>query len=148
MKYKKTQSSFLILIVILASALILSIIALSMPSVKLLPGLRDKEQQEEARWQHTADIYQIDWPYVGGGKQDEIGFTVTVGDGVIKDVAVDVRTTTKTSQELQTQFGQELPKYVIGKKLSEIADLDVISGASGTTKNFKDAIAALEQQLN
>ncbi len=126
----------------------ISLAVFNTPISKLVPQLTKTEQRKvEDKWQHTADVYETTWNYVTPSTQDKIGFVLTLSGGIIQNVEVKVYTKSKDSIVYQTNFGKALPKLVIGKKLSEIASLDTVSGASGTTKNFKAAVASLSQQL-
>lgn len=138
-----------LLFLILATILLLGIIAITPKTFSKLPFVDKLEQRKIEKWQLTASTYKTTWEYTtGSGRQDKINFTLTLEQDLIKDVSVEVLTASKDSQQYQSNFAKALPKLVIGKKLSDIASLDTVSGASGTTRNFKEAVAALETQLN
>lgn len=148
-KNTKTSNNKLLPLIIASTAiLVLSVSVATTPSSKLAVKFSYFKQQKAVKWINTANTYQTYWNYATpSGRDDKIGFTITLSNGVIKDVKVEPFTASKDSQAYQANFGKELPKYVVGKKLSDIADLDVISGASGTTQNFKDAVAQLVIEL-
>lgn len=108
----------------------------------------EQRQVAEGKWLRDGDAYSTVWEYVtGGGNKGSVGFTVSLTGDVIKTADVEILTTNATSLQFQTAFEKALPNAVVGKKLSDIADIDIVGGASGTTEQFKAAIAALETQL-
>lgn len=111
-----------------------------------------KPQEEQAqvineKWRKNGEEYLVTWEYpISEGRTGKVGFMLTLDGNVITDVGIEILTTNETSLEYQEAFRDEIAQFVVGKKLSEIADIDVVGGASSTTENFKAAVAALEQQ--
>lgn len=138
----------------LPSTLIMTIIvsALVIAGGPLLDRLKAKTQTEQRqaarKWQLAARTYRTDWSYItGSGKQNEVGFSLTLEGDIIRDVQVEVLTESEESIKYQKKFAKELPKFIVGKKLAEVAALDRVAGASGTTKNFKDAVEQLQKEI-
>ncbi len=147
-KKVKSTKYFIPTLLLATTFLVITVAATNSVFQKLQSEVGTKQAKTAPKWQHVGDIYKTIWTYsTPSGKEDKIGFTLTLEGDIIKGIEVQVLTQSTTSIEYQSNFAKELPKVVIGKKLSEIASLDRVSGASGTTKNFKDAIAEIAKQL-
>jgi len=92
------------------------------------------------------------WSQSGNLLTTEVSYTTPAGDesnkisiGVENDTITSFEMTIETSNDVsiayQKEFIAELEKTIIGKKVSQIAQLDTIAGASVTTKAFTDAFA-------
>jgi len=98
-------------------------------------------------WVVNGNLYTTAIKYNSPGGREENKFVLTVKDGVIKTAKVEVMTKVDASIMYQKRFAVELPKLIVGKKISEIPNLDVVSGASLTTEAFNKALKSLKQQL-
>ena len=145
-KTKKTKLSVpkaLITILIIS----LAVIAVTPFLDQLKPKAKIEERKIEKKWQQVSGVYKTTWGYTTPSGQDKIGFTLTLEGDIIKDVKVEVFTTSRESIDYQKKFGQELPKFVVGKKLGQVAGIDRIAGATGTPKQFKEAVGQLQKDL-
>lgn len=106
-----------------------------------------KITQEE--WKREGDAYTITWEHpTSPGKTGKIGFAVELAGDKITSADILILTTNEESKQYQEDFQGELAQAVVGKKISELTDIDIIGGASSTTENFKEAVAALGEQLS
>lgn len=132
--------------------LIIAISAIVIAGGPFLDRLKTKTQTERRqaarKWQLATRTYRTIWSYItGSGKQNEVGLSLTLDGDIIRDVQVEVLTDSEESIKYQKKFAKELPKFIVGKKLAEVATLDRVAGASGTTKNFKDAVEQLQKEI-
>lgn len=108
----------------------------------------EQRQVASGQWTKENGSYKTVWEYTtGGGSKGTVGFVVSLQGDIIASAGIDILTTNETSKNFQSDFKAALPTTVVGKKLADIANIDVIGGASGTTENFRKAIAALQTQL-
>lgn len=123
-----------------------------MNSEKLFPkSVEEKTEQPiitQEQWVKENDTYKITWVHpTSPGKTGKVGFSVKLNKDVIAGVDVNILTTNEESRQYQEDFKKEIVKIVVGKKISELSGIDVVGGASSTTDNFKEAVAALGAQL-
>lgn len=104
-------------------------------------------EQTEKVWVKNGNSYRTTVTYESPGGQEVNQFLITLEGGVIKNVEVEVLTEIAASIRYQKQFAQEMPKLLIGKKLSEVGAIDKVSGASLTTNAFNDALLKLKQEV-
>lgn len=108
----------------------------------------EQPQIVQEQWRQDGKYYLITWEYpTSAGRTGKVGFKVSLNKDQIASADITILTTNEESKGYQEDFQKGLAKVVVGKKLSEIANIDIIGGASGTTKNFKAAVAALSAQL-
>jgi hypothetical protein len=82
----------------------------------------------------------------GGG--DDVAFMLMVdGNGVITQAVTEVLAHNDISKMRQNAFATELPKVIVGKKLSDLSSVDRVGGSSLTTKAFNEALPQLKAQL-
>lgn len=86
--------------------------------------------------------------YSNPGGSDEVSFTVTVdGAGVITKAETGVLAKNPTSKMRQESFAAALPAAIVGKKLSELSNIDRVGGSSLTTNAFNASLAKLKSQI-
>jgi len=89
-----------------------------------------------------------DAEYDSPGGLDLVGFTLDVdATGTIQAIQVEKKIANPESTKYQQSFANAIPAVVVGKKLAELTDLDVVGRASLTTDAFNQALPALKQQL-
>ncbi len=82
----------------------------------------------------------------GGG--DDVAFMLMVdANGVITQATTEVLAHNDISKMRQAAFAAELPKVIVGKKLSDLSSIDRVGGSSLTTKAFNDVLPQLKAQL-
>ncbi len=123
-----------------------------MNSEKFFPKSNEKKVEQplitQEQWRKEDNSYKITWVHpTSAGQTGKVGFVVKLNKDKISSVDVNILTTNEKSKLYQESFKNELTKAVVGKKISELANIDVIGGASSTTKNFQEAVAALGAQL-
>lgn len=86
--------------------------------------------------------------YQSPAQAEHVDFNLVVDEeGTIVDAASTVTSTNPTSQMRQTAFSEAFPQAVIGKKLSDLENLDRVGGSSLTTGAFNKALPELKSQL-
>ena len=101
----------------------------------------------EGAWTKIGNVYSTSVTYSSPGGQEDNTFRVTLDNGVITQVEVDVLTKIQASVRYQELFAEKLPSIIVGKRLSEVGPIDRISGASLTTDVFNEAIEKLKIQV-
>lgn len=149
---KKTPSFFLPIILILLVAGSLGGGYVLMNAEKLFPKPKTPIASTplivHEQWRKDGDNYSVTWEYpTSGGRTGKIGFVVNLNQDRLTKADIKILTTNDESKAYQVDFQKSLSKAVVGKKISELANLDAIGGASTTTENFKAAVAALGSQL-
>lgn len=76
---------------------------------------------------------------------ESIGVSLTLKDGVVESVEVELMATSPTSKSMQEDFAANYESEVVGKSIDEI-NLGKISGSSLTPKGFNDAIEQIKNQ--
>lgn len=87
-------------------------------------------------------IYEGVVSYDNPGGSDDVGFKMTIENGLVKDVEVDVLAENSTSINRQNSFQAGLDAAVVGKPLAGLK-VDRVGGSSLTTKAFNDWVATL-----
>jgi hypothetical protein len=77
--------------------------------------------------------------YKTPGGLHAVGFNITVTDGKISGVRITPSNDNEVSTKFQVKFGEEVSKSVIGKTAKDL-NIDIVSGASLTTKAFNEFI--------
>ncbi len=86
--------------------------------------------------------------YTTPAGEDQVAFVLGVdAEGVIVDAKAEEMAEDMISEEKQKAFGMAFPDAVIGKKLSELSDIDDIGGSPLTTGAFNQSLPALKSQL-
>lgn len=95
------------------------------------------------RSRYADGVYTATGEY--GGQPSHIIVTVTLRDGVIRDVKVQPQATVPRSLELQRAFAAAVPQVVVGKPIDQI-NVGKLAGSSGTPQGFNDAIRQIRQK--
>lgn len=83
--------------------------------------------------------------YKNPGGSDEVGFELIVdNEGTITEANVDVLAKNPISIKRQEAFAAALPGAVVGKKLSELSNIDRVGGSSLTTASFNESLGQLK----
>jgi hypothetical protein len=79
---------------------------------------------------------------------EKVAFTITVDQkGIITNAQTQILGVAPISKQRQESFAQELPKVIVGKKLSDLSNIDRVGGSSLTTGAFNAALTKLKAQL-
>jgi hypothetical protein len=87
-------------------------------------------------------VYESVVSYSNPGGSDDVGFKLTVENGLVKSVEVDVLAKNSTSINRQNSFRAGLGAVVVGKPLAGLK-VDRVGGSSLTTKAFNDWVATI-----
>lgn len=71
--------------------------------------------------------------------------TLTIGAGVVTEVAITTPAEDPTSLQHQQVFADALPGEIVGQQIDDIA-LDRLAGASGCSEGFMNALAEIKTQ--
>lgn len=86
--------------------------------------------------------------YDSPASTEQVRFVLFVDQaGVITDAQTEVLAKAPISIMRQEAFQKDLPAAVVGKKLSELQNIDRVGGSSLTTGAFNAALADLQAQL-
>lgn len=90
----------------------------------------------------------VNTSYTNPGGSDDVSFTLTVDkDGVITKAETGILAKNPTSKKRQETFAEALPAVIVGKKLSELSNIDRVGGSSLTTNAFNASLAQLKSQI-
>lgn len=131
----------------LASYALVGLATIALAGCTHQPTAEEKAKQQLVGWVREDNVYSHTVTYESPGGVEENIFHITIDKGSIANVNVEVKTNIAASIEYQQDFAKEIGKKVVGKKLSEIANIDTISGASLTTKAFNDALQKLKLEV-
>ena len=98
----------------------------------------------------TAEAKQISATeiYRDPSGEENVTFMLTVdGAGVITEAASTVLAENPIAVKRQTAFRDGFAAAVVGKKLADLNNIDVVSGSSLTTGAFNKALASLKAQI-
>ncbi len=98
-------------------------------------------------WTKESNIYTTTLRYDSPGGAEVNKISLVINNDIISGVNFELTTINEISLKYQKDFGDKLPKIIVGKKLSELKEIDKISGASLTTAAFNQALQKLQQQL-
>lgn len=86
--------------------------------------------------------------YQSPAGEEKVGFTIAVdAEGMITNAETQVMAQAPISVTRQESFAAEFPTVLVGKKLSELTQVDRIGGSSLTTGAFNEALVELKAQL-
>ena len=125
------------------------LVATSAPKV-LVPTFEPNPETTSSEGEVTAGVKTVsaDVEYDSPGGLDLVGFNLTVDEeGTIVGIRVEEKIANSESAKYQKSFSQAIPSFVVGKKLTDLADLDVVGRASLTTDAFNRALPSLKKQL-
>lgn len=89
--------------------------------------------------------YSVTGDYISPGGQQQIGVTLTLFDGAIKDISITPKPSDDDSERYQTIFEKNYKAMVVGKKIDEVK-LTKVSGSSLTSRGFQDALEKIKQE--
>lgn len=98
-------------------------------------------------WVKESNLYTTTLRYDTPGGEEVNKISLVINNDIISAVNFELTTINEISLKYQKDFGNELPKIITGRKLSELKGVDKISGASLTTAAFNKALQKLKQQL-
>lgn len=81
--------------------------------------------------------------YQSPGGAEQIDVTLTLEDGMVKEVEVVPQATRPISKTKQADFAANYKEFVVGKNIDEVL-LTKVSGSSLTPKGFNDAIEKIK----
>ncbi len=86
--------------------------------------------------------------YTSPAGEDKIAFVLGLdASGTIVSTLIESMTENEISKKLQGMFGEGFSGAIVGKKLSELSNIDRVGGASLTTGAFNQSLAALKSQM-
>ncbi len=97
----------------------------------------------EQAHQYRDGTYATVAHYRAPSGEETINVSITLQNDVITDATYAGTATVGKSARYQQAFGEGYKQYVIGKKMDDLA-LDVVSGASLTTKGFTTALSQVK----
>ena len=129
--------------------LLLAVFTLSACQLSDLQSLLKTEQviTQEPSWAVDGNTYTTTIEYDVPEGMESNSFSLVIKDNVISSVEVGITTTNKASLKYQQDFAKNISSFVVGQKISELKNIDRVSGASVTTAAFNDALLKLQQQL-
>jgi hypothetical protein len=132
--------------IVLSVSIILFLVAFTVFYLIHGEGFRGEVKQaetvESAQYRSLSETVSFDYP----GGSHTVVFEVSVDDeGVIR--RVNARDVDPENQGRIADFGREVSDEVAGVKLSELAPLSRVGGASLTTEAFNDAVVAMQDKL-
>lgn len=105
------------------------------------PQKMETEQVEvsESPWTKVENELTTQVAYESPAGQELNTITVSIEHDTITSFEMSIETKNDVSLSYQKKFVAEVEKSIIGKKISEVAKLDTVAGASLTTKAFTAA---------
>lgn len=88
--------------------------------------------------------YDATGNYVSPGGAEEVKVSLTLEDGIIKDITVTPQAFRPNSIKFQGLFAANYKPLVIGKNIDDV-QLDKVGGSSLTPKGFNDAISQIKE---
>jgi uncharacterized protein with FMN-binding domain len=82
--------------------------------------------------------------YTSPGGEEAIDVKLKLENSIITEAEVITKATIPASINFQETFAKEFKQYVVGKNIDEV-QLDVVSGASLTSKGFNAALELIKQ---
>lgn len=80
-----------------------------------------------------------------GGQPSFVTVTLTLADGVIRQVNVAPQATNPTSLDFQRRFSAAVPALVVGKRIDQVR-VSRLAGSSGTPVGFNAAVQQIKKQ--
>lgn len=111
---------------------------------------RDANTLEEKGERVADSVVKTVWAVVSYQSpvgEEEVGFVLGVNtEGVVVDASVENMATNEMSKKRQEAFSEASPRRVVGKKLSDLQDIETVNGSSLTTEAFNGSIESLKSQ--
>jgi uncharacterized protein with FMN-binding domain len=89
--------------------------------------------------------YTADGSYQTPETIESISVTLTIADGVVKDVEVTGDPQARETEEYQAKFIGGISDEVVGKSLDEL-NVSRVAGSSLTSGGFNEAVASIKEQ--
>ncbi|MGV9710912.1 FMN-binding protein [Gordonia sp. NPDC003424] len=89
--------------------------------------------------------YSATGKYVSPGGPQQVGVTVTLSSGVIKNLQLDTGDAKGTSKDFQGKFAGGIDAIVVGKNIDDL-EVDKVAGSSLTSGGFNDALAQIKSE--
>jgi outer membrane biogenesis lipoprotein LolB len=127
----------------------------STPTDTQMEQTTSPESTEMTTGEETSDAMQteekvasVTTSYQSPAALEPVEFKLTVdSEGVITKAETVITTNQEISKMRQEAFAKELPTAVVGKKLSELTEIDRVGGSSLTTGAFNKALSDLKSQI-
>lgn len=97
----------------------------------------------ESPWTQEGSLFTTQVVYISPAGEETNTITIEVAEDTVTSFDMSIDTPNEVSKMYQQKFITELQAVIVGKKVSEIAQIDTIAGASLTTDAFKNAAAQL-----
>lgn len=140
---KKVWMMSAIVVIVLSVSLGIFVSESSLLSVLGEPVETEQIEVSESPWTQEGSLFTTQVEYVSPAGDETNTITLGVENNVITSFDMTVDTTNEASQFYQEKFITEMKTFVIGKTVTEVAQIDAIAGASNTTDAFKAAVAEL-----
>lgn len=137
----------------ITSAILIVIISFfvgtSISSTNLLDFMTPPEKTEQVEisdspWTQQNNLLTTELIYDSPGDLEKNTISIALDENnLITSFDMTIETSNDVSIAYQTQFISQVKETIIGKKASEIAQIDTIAGASLTTQAFTDAFSQL-----
>ncbi|WP_314095986.1 FMN-binding protein [Microbacterium foliorum] len=89
--------------------------------------------------------YTADGSYQTPETVESVSVTLTIADGVVKDVKVTGDPKARETEQYQGQFIKGISDEVVGKSLDDLK-VDRVAGSSLTSGGFNEAVASIKEQ--
>lgn len=89
--------------------------------------------------------YTADGSYQTPETVESVSVTLTIADGVVKDVTVTGDPQARETEEYQSRFIGGISDEVVGKKLDEL-NVSRVAGSSLTSGGFNEAVKSIKEQ--
>ncbi|KQZ22258.1 FMN-binding protein [Microbacterium sp. Root553] len=94
---------------------------------------------------YTDGTYTADGSYKTPESVESVSVTLTIADGVVKDVEVTGDPKARETEQYQGQFIKGISDEVVGKSLDDLK-VDRVAGSSLTSGGFNEAVASIKEQ--
>lgn len=94
---------------------------------------------------YTDGTYTVDGRYRSPAGTDTMDVTLVITHDIVTSVTITNRATNPTSRLFQDRFAEGISLVVVGKPLDQLT-VDVVNGASLTTRGFNNAVTAIKTQ--
>jgi len=105
----------------------------------------DAPSSSAATGDYTDGTYTADGSYQTPETVESVSVTLTIADGVVKDVKVTGDPKARETEQYQGQFIKGISDEVVGKSLDDLK-VDRVAGSSLTSGGFNEAVASIKEQ--
>lgn len=108
------------------------------------PEKTEQIEVSDSPWTRTDNTLttQLSYESPAGAETNTVTMTVDEND-VVTAFEISIDTKNETSVRYQSNFVAQIETEIVGKKISELSNLDAVGGASTTTNAFTQAIKML-----